>query len=130
MPLFPAESTPQETPRNPEEIAAHISAHASTDYDPNARAVERTRRHGAGGGIASHLEGKTSKELTPEERGAQLGAAFMENPDQFGSNWPSVQLNNEAKNRTQSPVCADCGATGGCAHMGFRRDGSGYTKGY
>lgn len=96
LPLFPIESASGETPRTKEEIAAHIGAHARTDFDPNQRAAERTRRRGAGGGIASHLEGYTPTELTPEERGAQLGAAFMEDPDRFGSDWPSARLNRQA----------------------------------
>lgn len=128
MPLFQSESTPQEAPRSPEEIAAHIAAHATNDFDPNQRSVERTRRHGVGGGIATHLEGNTPAELTPQERGAQLGTAFMEDPDQFGPDWPSILISRSEEKK--AVICADCGATGGCAHMGTRRNGTGYTKGY
>ncbi len=32
--------------------------------------------------------------------------------------------------RAKATVCGDCGASGGCAHMGYRRNGKGYTKGY
>lgn len=37
---------------------------------------------------------------------------------------------SQIEDRTPEPVrCGDCGASGGCIHLGFRSNGTGYTKG-